>query len=44
MPLTTPDPRALHRALLTPRLIEERMLILLRQGRLSKWFSGIGPQ
>lgn len=44
MPQTTPDPQALHRALLTPRLIEERMLILLRQGRLSKWFSGIGQE
>jgi 2-oxoisovalerate dehydrogenase E1 component len=27
-----------------PRLIEEKMLILLRQGRLSKWFSGIGQE
>jgi 2-oxoisovalerate dehydrogenase E1 component len=36
--------RALYRALLFPRLIEEKMLILLRQGRLSKWFSGIGQE
>jgi 2-oxoisovalerate dehydrogenase E1 component len=36
--------RELHRALLLPRLIEEKMLLLLRQGRLSKWFSGIGQE
>jgi 2-oxoisovalerate dehydrogenase E1 component len=36
--------RDLHRALLRPRLIEEKMLRLLRQGRLSKWFSGIGQE
>jgi 2-oxoisovalerate dehydrogenase E1 component len=35
---------ALYRALLFPRLVEEKMLILLRQGRLSKWFSGIGQE
>jgi 2-oxoisovalerate dehydrogenase E1 component len=34
----------LHRALLLPRMIEEKMLLLLRQGRLSKWFSGIGQE
>ncbi len=34
----------LHRALLLPRLIEEKMLLLLRQGKLSKWFSGIGQE
>ncbi len=34
----------LYRALLVPRLIEEKMLILLRQGRISKWFSGIGQE
>ena len=34
----------LHRALLLPRLIEEKMLNLLRQGKLSKWFSGIGQE
>ena len=27
-----------------PRLIEEKMLILLRQGKISKWFSGIGQE
>jgi 2-oxoisovalerate dehydrogenase E1 component len=34
----------LYNALLYPRLIEEKMLLLLRQGRISKWFSGIGQE
>ena len=34
----------LYRAMLKPRLIEEKMLILLRQGKISKWFSGIGQE
>ncbi len=34
----------LYTALLEPRLIEEKILILLRQGRISKWFSGIGQE
>jgi 2-oxoisovalerate dehydrogenase E1 component len=34
----------LYRALLLPRTIEERMLHLIRQGRLSKWFSGYGQE
>jgi len=34
----------LHRALLRPRMIEEKMLVLLRQGKISKWFSGIGQE
>jgi 2-oxoisovalerate dehydrogenase E1 component len=34
----------LHRALIHPRVIEERMLLLVRQGALSKWFSGIGQE
>ncbi len=33
-----------YRYLLLPRLVEEKMLILLRQGRISKWFSGIGQE
>lgn len=33
-----------YKSLLLPRLIEEKMLILLRQGRISKWFSGIGQE
>src|SRR3954469_2226297 len=36
--------RRLYRALLLPRLIEDKALLLLRQGRLSKWFSGIGQE
>jgi 2-oxoisovalerate dehydrogenase E1 component len=34
----------LYEGLLRPRLIEEKMLILLRQNRISKWFSGIGQE
>jgi len=34
----------LYRALLLPRMIEEKMLLLLRQGKVSKWFSGIGQE
>jgi len=33
-----------YKKLLLPRLIEEKMLILLRQGRIGKWFSGIGQE
>ena len=33
-----------HRRLLMPRIIEERMTVLLRQGHISKWFSGIGQE
>jgi len=35
---------SLYRGMLKPRLIEEKMLILLRQGKVSKWFSGIGQE
>ena len=34
----------LYLALLKPRMIEEKMLVLLRQGKISKWFSGIGQE
>jgi len=34
----------LYKAILKPRLVEEKMLILLRQGKVSKWFSGIGQE
>ncbi|MEX0275824.1 MAG: thiamine pyrophosphate-dependent dehydrogenase E1 component subunit alpha, partial [Flavobacteriaceae bacterium] len=34
----------LYRAMVKPRMIEERMLVLLRQGKISKWFSGIGQE
>ena len=36
--------REIYKELLKPRLIEEKMLVLLRQGRISKWFSGIGQE
>jgi 2-oxoisovalerate dehydrogenase E1 component len=35
---------SLYRGLLKPRLIEDRMLVLLRQGKVGKWFSGIGQE
>jgi len=35
---------SLYKKLLLPRMIEEKMLVLLRQGRISKWFSGIGQE
>lgn len=34
----------LYKRMMLPRLIEEKMLILLRQGKISKWFSGIGQE
>lgn len=34
----------LYVGMLKPRMIEEKMLILLRQGKISKWFSGIGQE
>lgn len=34
----------MYKAILKPRLIEEKMLIALRQGRISKWFSGYGQE
>jgi len=36
--------RELYINLLRPRMIEEKMLILLRQGKISKWFAGIGQE
>ena len=36
--------KKLYEAILRPRLIEEKMLILLRQNKISKWFSGIGQE
>lgn len=35
---------ALYADMLKPRMIEEKMLVLLRQGKISKWFSGIGQE
>jgi 2-oxoisovalerate dehydrogenase E1 component len=34
----------LYEEIVKPRMIEEKMLILLRQGKISKWFSGIGQE
>lgn len=34
----------IYKSLLLPRMIEEKMLVLLRQGKVSKWFSGIGQE
>jgi len=34
----------LYKKMLKPRLVEEKMLILIRQGKVSKWFSGIGQE
>lgn len=34
----------LYKGMLKPRMIEEKMLILLRQGKISKWFSGMGQE
>ncbi|WP_192822939.1 thiamine pyrophosphate-dependent enzyme [Rufibacter sp. LB8] len=41
---TDDDLLMLYRGILKPRMIEEKMLILLRQGKVSKWFSGIGQE
>ncbi len=35
---------SLYQKMLKPRLIEEKMLVLLRQGKISKWFSGMGQE
>jgi 2-oxoisovalerate dehydrogenase E1 component len=42
--LTNEQLISFYRSLLWPRMIEEKMLVLLRQGRISKWFSGIGQE
>ncbi|RTL57570.1 MAG: dehydrogenase [Sphingobacteriales bacterium] len=40
------DEKLIHfyKSILLPRMIEEKMLVLLRQGKISKWFSGIGQE
>ena len=38
------DLKNFYHYLVLPRLIEEKMLILLRQGKISKWFSGMGQE
>ena len=35
---------SIYKKILLPRMIEEKMLLLLRQGKISKWFSGIGQE
>src|SRR6202008_2918788 len=42
--LTSEQLISFYRSLLWPRMIEEKMLVLLRQGKISKWFSGIGQE
>jgi 2-oxoisovalerate dehydrogenase E1 component len=42
--LTNEQLKNIYLALIKPRLIEEKMLILLRQGKISKWFSGMGQE
>jgi len=42
--LTNEQLVSFYRSLLWPRMIEEKMLVLLRQGKISKWFSGIGQE
>ncbi|HTE23075.1 alpha-ketoacid dehydrogenase subunit alpha/beta [Flavitalea sp.] len=42
--LSDDELKKFYKTLLLPRLIEEKMLLLLRQGRISKWFSGIGQE
>lgn len=36
--------KELYNAMLMPRMIEEKMLLLLRKGQISKWFAGIGQE
>src|SRR5204862_2346526 len=36
--------KEIYKELLLPRIIEEKMLVLLRQGKIAKWFSGIGQE
>ncbi len=42
--INTEELVSIYKKLLLPRMIEEKMLVLLRQGRISKWFSGIGQE
>lgn len=42
--LTNEQLLELYKKLIKPRMIEEKMLILIRQGKVSKWFSGIGQE
>jgi 2-oxoisovalerate dehydrogenase E1 component len=42
--LTNNELVSIYKSILLPRMIEEKMLVLLRQGKISKWFSGIGQE
>jgi len=42
--LTNEQLISFYQQLVFPRMIEEKMLVLLRQGKISKWFSGIGQE
>jgi len=42
--LSSEELMQLYKAMLKPRMIEEKFLVLLRQGKVSKWFSGIGQE
>lgn len=42
--LTDDELKDIYVHILRPRMIEEKMLVLLRQGRISKWFSGYGQE
>ena len=42
--LTNPELIHIYTELIKPRMIEEKMLVLLRQGKIAKWFSGIGQE
>ena len=42
--LTNNELVSIYKSILLPRMIEEKMLLLLRQGKISKWFSGIGQE
>lgn len=44
LPFSNEELVQIYKSLLLPRLIEEKMLVLLRQGKISKWFSGIGQE
>ena len=42
--IPAPQLLQMYKSILLPRMIEEKMLVLLRQGKISKWFSGIGQE
>src|SRR6476620_1557752 len=42
--LSNEELTSIYEKILLPRMIEEKMLVLLRQGKISKWFSGIGQE